>query len=512
MKKPLILIIRDGWGVTDVEKGDATKLAKTPVLHDLLEKYPHTLLQASGESVGLPAGQMGNSEVGHLNFGAGRIVYQEFTRITKSIRDGDFFNNKVFLAACDTARKNGSAIHFAGLISDGGVHSHIEHLYALLKLAKENGLSKVYVHAFLDGRDTSPTGGAEYVAALQKKMKELDVGKIATVIGRYYAMDRDSRWERVEKAYRAMVYGEGEKSSGAAAAIKASYDKNITDEFVLPTVINERDGNPVARVRPEDSFIFFNFRSDRARQITRTFVDRGFDKFKRPEGMFPHYVCITEYDASFNVPIAFPPQILANIFGETISNAGLRQLRIAETEKYAHVTFFFNGGKEIPFKNEERCLIPSPKVATYDLKPEMSAYQVMDETVKRIRAGNHDVIILNFANPDMVGHTGIIPAVVKAVETVDECVGNVLRAIKEAGGVALVTADHGNAEKMIDLDTGEPFTAHTTNPVHFILVDDDLKKANLRGGGILADVAPTMLYLLGQPVPKEMTGTNLIQK
>jgi 2,3-bisphosphoglycerate-independent phosphoglycerate mutase len=510
IKKPLVLIIRDGWGVSDVERGNATKLAKTPVLDALLKEYPHSLLQASGEAVGLPDGQMGNSEVGHLNFGAGRIVYQEFTRITKSIRDGNFFTNEVFLAACGNVLENKSSLHFAGLLSDGGVHSHIEHLYALLKLAKDQGVRSVFVHVILDGRDTSPTGGAGYVAQLQQKMKEIGIGMIATVMGRYYAMDRDNRWERVEKAYRAMVEGCGVKAKDPQEAVNASYDQNVTDEFVVPVVIVGDNGEPVATVKKEDSFIYYNFRSDRAREITRAFIRRDFDKFKRPEGMFPHYVCITEYDAAFDAPVAFPPQSLNNIFGQVVSAAGLKQLRIAETEKYAHVTFFFNGGVETPNNNEDRCLIPSPKVATYDLKPQMSAPEVTEEMVKRVRSKQYDVITLNFANPDMVGHTGIIPAVVNALEVIDASVGKVIDAIKEAGGIALVTADHGNAEKMIDPETGEAFTAHTTNPVHFIVVDDDLKSRKVQDG-ILADVAPTMLSLLGLPVPREMTGKILIQ-
>lgn len=509
-KRPVVLIIRDGWGVSDVEEGNATKLARTPVLDRLLKEYPHSTLQASGEAVGLPDGQMGNSEVGHLNLGAGRVVYQEFTRITKAIRDGDFFSNEVLIAACKNVLNNRSSLHLAGLLSDGGVHSHIEHLYALLKLAKDQGLRNVFVHVILDGRDTSPTGGAGYIAQLEGKMKEIGVGRIATVMGRYYAMDRDNRWERVEKAYRAMVEGIGVTARDPQEAVKASYEKNVTDEFVVPVVIVNEAGAPVATVRKEDSFIYYNFRSDRAREITRTFVQQDFDKFKRPDGMFPYYVCITEYDAELDVPVAFPPQSLKRIFGEVISAAGLKQLRIAETEKYAHVTFFFNGGVETPFKDEDRCLIPSPKVATYDLKPEMSALEVTDEAVKRIHSKKYDVIILNFANSDMVGHTGIIPAVVNAQQVIDTCVGRVIDAVMQEGGIALVTADHGNAEKMIDLDTGEAFTAHSTNPVHFIVVGDDLKNRKVQGG-ILADVAPTMLSLLGLPVPQEMTGKNLIQ-
>ncbi|HRZ86611.1 MAG TPA: 2,3-bisphosphoglycerate-independent phosphoglycerate mutase [bacterium] len=508
-KKPLVLIIRDGWGVSGETKGNAALVAKTPVYDALLKKYPHALLAASGEAVGLPDGQMGNSEVGHLNFGAGRIVYQEFTRITKSIRDGDFFANDVLIAACRSAREKNSSLHLAGLLSDGGVHSHMDHLYALLKLAKDQGVRNVYVHAILDGRDTSPTGGIGYVGDLLGKMKEIGAGRIATVMGRYYIMDRDNRWERVEKAYRAMVDGIGEKAADPAAAVKASYDKDVTDEFVVPVVMTQPDGAPVATVKKDDSFIFFNFRSDRAREITRTFVSRDFDKFARPKELFPHYVCITEYDASFNAPVAFPPQSLKNIFGEVISRAGLKQLRIAETEKYAHVTFFFNGGVETPFPNEDRCLIPSPKVPTYDMQPEMSAKEVTDQVVKRIQSKAYDVVILNYANPDMVGHTGNMAAVVKAVETVDACVGRVIDAVRAAGGVALVTADHGNEEKMIDLDTGEPFTAHTTNPVDFILVDDAAGGVRVRDG-ILADVAPTMLSLLGIPIPAEMTGKDLV--
>ncbi|MFC2149343.1 2,3-bisphosphoglycerate-independent phosphoglycerate mutase, partial [Candidatus Auribacterota bacterium] len=460
-KKPLLLIIRDGWGVSDLEHGNATRSAKTPVLNDLLANYPNCVLQASGEAVGLPEGQMGNSEVGHLNIGAGRTVYQEFTRITKAVQTGEIFKNKVLIDAIDNAVRNDSALYLSGLVSDGGVHSHNEHIYALLELAKRKGLTRVYVHAILDGRDTSPTGGAGYVAELEGKMREIGVGRIAVVTGRYYAMDRDNRWERVEKGYRAFVYGEGKKSKSAVEAIKGSYKEGITDEFVLPVVIENDDGTPVASVKAADSFIFFNFRADRAREITRTFIDKSFDKFDRPEGLFPHYVCLTEYDAEFDAPVAFPPQSLNNILGEVLSNNGLNQLRIAETEKYAHVTFFFNGGVEVPFKNEDRCLVPSPKVATYDMKPEMSAYEVTGELIKKIKSGKYDVIIANYANPDMVGHTGKIPAVTKALEAVDECVGKAVRAVKETGGTVLVTADHGNSDMMIDRKTGEEFTAHT---------------------------------------------------
>lgn len=504
-KKLVMLMILDGYGYSANTEGNAIYAAKTPVMDKLLEKYPHTLINASGLDVGLPNGQMGNSEVGHTNIGAGRIVYQELTRITKAIGDGDFFENDAFLKAVDNCKKHGSALHIYGLLSDGGVHSHITHMFALLELAKRSGLTKVFVHGFMDGRDVSPTSGIEYVKQLEDKMKELGVGKIGTLSGRYYAMDRDNRWERVEKAYAALVYGEGVKENSAVEAIQKSYDAGVTDEFVVPTVISDD-----AKISENDSVICFNFRPDRAREITRTLVDGDFEGFKRRNGFFPvHYVCMTQYDAKMpNVDVAFKPEELKNTFGEYISNKGLSQLRIAETEKYAHVTFFFNGGVEAPYENEDRALIPSPKVATYDLKPEMSAYEVTDEVLKRINSGKYDAIILNYANCDMVGHTGVFECAVKAVETVDECMGKVIDAVLAQGGTVCVTADHGNADQMLDPVTHDVFTAHTTNPVPFIVAGTDCE---LRSGGRLADIAPTMLELMKLDKPAEMTGESLIK-
>lgn len=503
MKKPLILIIMDGFGFGP-DNGNAIKAAKKPNLDRIFSENPITQIGASGLNVGLPDGQMGNSEVGHTNIGAGRIVYQELTRITKSIEDGDFFQNPAFVGAIDKAVKNGSALHLMGLLSDGGVHSHNSHLYALLKLAKERGCKKVYVHAFLDGRDVPPSSGSDYVADCMAEMKKIGVGEIATVMGRYYAMDRDNRWERVGKAYAAMAYGEGVQASDPVQAVKDSYQNGVTDEFVVP-VVCAKD----AAISAGDSVIFFNFRPDRAREITRTFVDPDFKGFERKKGFFPlNYVCMTQYDATMpNVDVAFRPETLKNTFAEYISGKGLTQLRIAETEKYAHVTFFFNGGVETVYPGEERALIKSPKVATYDLQPEMSAYLVTDELLKRIDSGKYDVIILNFANCDMVGHTGIFDAAKAAVEAVDTCVGKVVDDILAHNGVALITADHGNAEQMIATD-GTPFTAHTTNPVPFCVVGYPCK---LRDGGKLADIAPTMLKILGLPQPPEMTGKSIVE-
>lgn len=503
MKKPLLLMILDGYGINEQGDFNAIYKAKTPVMDSLMAGCPNTQLSASGMAVGLPDGQMGNSEVGHTNIGAGRIVYQELTRITKSIADGDFFNVKELVAAMDNAKKTGGALHLMGLLSNGGVHSHNEHLYALVEMAKRAGLTKVYVHAILDGRDVPPTSGADFVAELENKLKEIGVGKIATVVGRYYAMDRDNRWERVEKAYRAFAYGEGEYNKNAVDAVKKSYENEVTDEFVLP-VVCDKDGT----VKDGDSVVFFNFRPDRAREITRTFVDDEFKGFERPDGRRKvFYVCLTQYDVSMpNVSVAFKPQSLDNTLGAYLSKNNLTQLRIAETEKYAHVTFFFNGGVEAVSEGEDRALINSPKVATYDLKPEMSAYEVCGEAVKRIESGKYDVIILNFANCDMVGHTGVFEAAVKAVEAVDTCVGKVVDAVKSMDGVTLITADHGNADYMFEPD-GSPFTAHTTNPVPFLVVGKDVK---LRDGGRLCDIAPTMLKLLGLAQPKEMTGESII--
>ena len=504
-KKPVALIIMDGFGYNHSSYGNAIRAAKTPNLDRLLANYPHTLIGASGMDVGLPEGQMGNSEVGHTNIGAGRIVYQELTRITKSIKDGDFFSNEAFTAAVENCKKNDSALHLFGLLSNGGVHSHNSHLYGLLELAKKAGLEKVYVHCFMDGRDVPPTSGADFVAELEAKMAEIGVGKIASVMGRYYAMDRDNRWERVEKAYAAMAYGEGNKADSAVQAIKDSYAAEVTDEFVVPTVIDEN-----GKISANDSVIFFNFRPDRAREITRTFVDDDFKGFERRNGRFPvYYVCMTQYDATMpNVDIAFRPKSLVNTFGEYVAKNGLSQLRIAETEKYAHVTFFFNGGVEAPFENEDRALINSPKVATYDLQPEMSAYLVCDEVLKRIESDKYDVIILNYANCDMVGHTGVFEAAVQAVEAVDECVGKTVDAVLAKGGVALITADHGNADKMMEED-GSPFTAHTTNLVPLIIAGAG--NVEIRQGGVLADLSPTMLKILDLKQPEEMTGESIIK-
>jgi 2,3-bisphosphoglycerate-independent phosphoglycerate mutase len=503
MKKPLILIIMDGFGIGP-EDGNAIKAANKPNLDRLFSTNPTTQIGASGLDVGLPDGQMGNSEVGHTNIGAGRIVYQELTRITKSIKDGDFFRNPALTGAVDQAVSSGKALHIMGLLSDGGVHSHNSHLYALLKLAKERGCKKVFVHAFLDGRDVPPSSGKGYVEQCQKEMDKIGVGKIATVMGRYYAMDRDNRWDRVEKAYAAMVYGEGVTGSSPEKAVENSYQNKVTDEFVVPAVCEKG-----AEIQPGDSVIFFNFRPDRAREITRALVDPDFKGFERKKGFFPlHFVCMTQYDATMpNVDVAFGPEKLKNTFAEYISGKGLKQLRIAETEKYAHVTFFFNGGVETVYPGEDRALIHSPKVATYDLQPEMSAYLVTDELLKRIDSGKYDMIILNYANCDMVGHTGVFSAAKAAVEAVDKCVGKVVDAILKKGGAALITADHGNAERM-QAEDGSPFTAHTTNPVPFCVVGYPCK---LRKGGRLADIAPTMLKILGLPQPPEMTGKSIIE-
>ena len=507
-KKPVVLMILDGYGLNKTHEGNAVYEAKKPVMDRLMKECPFVEGQASGLAVGLPDGQMGNSEVGHLNMGAGRIVYQELTRITKSIQDGDFFSNEEFLAAVENCKKNNSALHLFGLLSDGGVHSHITHVYGLLELAKRNGLDKVFVHCFLDGRDTPPASGKDFVAALEEKMKELGVGKVASVMGRYYAMDRDNRWDRVELAYKALTAGEGNKGTSATELIQASYDDGKTDEFVVPAVVTGEDGNAIGTIKDNDSVIFFNFRPDRAREITRTLVDPEFDGFTRQ--FFPvTFVCNTEYDASMpNVEVAFPRVTVRNGLGEYLSQMGMTQLRIAETEKYAHVTFFFNGGSETVFPGEDRVLVPSPKVATYDKQPEMSAAEVTDKCVERIESGAYDVIILNFANCDMVGHTGVYDAAVKAVETVDSCVGRVVDATLKMGGIAMITADHGNAEQMAEPD-GSPMTAHTTNPVPFILCGAGTE---LRPNGRLADIAPTMLDVMGLACPEEMDGKTLIVK
>lgn len=503
MKKPLILMILDGFGIAP-ESGNAIKAAKKPNIDKLFAENPVTQIGASGMDVGLPDGQMGNSEVGHTNMGAGRIVYQELTRITKTINEDKLKENEAIVNAMDKALENGTALHLMGLLSSGGVHSHITHLYGILELAKKKGLENVYIHTFLDGRDVPPSSAAEFMDELLAKTKEIGIGKVATVSGRYYAMDRDNNWDRVEKTYAAMVYGEGEKAECPVCAVKNSYDKGVTDEFVVPVVV---DGG--AQVKPNDSVIFFNFRPDRAREITRTFVDPDFKGFERKNGFFPvNFVCMTQYDATMpNVDVAFKPQTLKNTLGEYVSNKGMTQLRIAETEKYAHVTFFFNGGVEKQYEGEDRILVKSPAVATYDLQPEMSAYEVTDKLVPAIESGKYDMIILNYANCDMVGHTGVFEAAVKAVEAVDTCVGRVVEAIKKMGGVALITADHGNADKMVDAD-GSPFTAHTTNPVPFCVVGYDCQ---LREGGRLADIAPTMLQIMGLEQPAEMDGVSLIK-
>ena len=503
-KKPVMLCILDGFGwVPDQTYGNAIVAAKKPNLDRLFAQYPHTTIGASGMDVGLPDGQMGNSEVGHTNIGAGRIVYQQLTLITKSIRDGSMRKNDVLVRNMKAAIDAGKAIHFMGLTGNGGVHSHIDHLFGLLDMAKDLGAKEIYVHCIMDGRDTDPHSGKEFLGEIQEKLAQLGVGKIATVVGRYYAMDRDNRWDRVEKAYAAFVYGEGEKFADPIAAIQASYDKDVTDEFVLPCITCEG-----GRVQAGDTIVFTNFRPDRAREITRAFADDAFTGFERKLGRIPvQYVCMAQYDATMpNVEVAYPPVPLTNVLGEYVAAHGKTQLRIAETEKYAHVTVFFNGGREAPFEGEDRCVIPSPKVATYDLQPEMSAYLVADECKKRIESGKYDMIILNFANCDMVGHTGIFDAAVKAVEAVDKAAGEVIDAVVAAGGAVLLTADHGNADKMYEPD-GEPFTAHTTNPVPLLAINcGDVK---LREGGVLADLAPTLLQLMELPQPEEMTGKSL---
>ncbi|MBP5193799.1 MAG: 2,3-bisphosphoglycerate-independent phosphoglycerate mutase [Clostridia bacterium] len=511
--RPVCLFIMDGYGINENTEGNAIYISGSPNVNYYAKNYPSTTLGASGLDVGLPDGQMGNSEVGHLNIGAGRIVYQELTRITKEISDGDFFRNEDLNYAVDSALKNGRKIHLYGLLSDGGVHSHNTHLYALLKLCKDKGLKEVYVHCFMDGRDVSPTSGADFVRELQAETERIGCGKIASVCGRYYAMDRDNRWERVEKAYDMLTVGTGIHAENAAEAIEESYKNEITDEFILPTNIVE-NGKPIGLIEAGDSIVFFNFRPDRAREITRAFSESEFSGFVRKTGFLdPAYVCFTRYDASFtNVRIAFKPQSLKNTLGEYLSEKGYTQLRIAETEKYAHVTFFFNGGVEAPNPNEERDLIPSPKVATYDLQPEMSAPEVTDKVIEEINSDKFDVVILNFANCDMVGHTGVLQAAVDAVTTVDSCMKKVVDTALKKGGSCLITADHGNADKMIAED-GSPFTAHTTNPVPLILVSEQPELKNVKlSSGILADIAPTLLTMMGEEIPEEMSGKCLIVK
>ena len=510
-KKPTVLMILDGYGLNNESKGNAVALAKTPVMDKLMKEYHFVKGNASGMAVGLPDGQMGNSEVGHLNMGAGRIVYQELTRITKEIQDGTFFENPALLAAVKNCKENDSALHMFGLLSDGGVHSHNTHLYGLLELAKRNGLEKVYVHAFLDGRDTPPASGKEFAEQLEAEMAKIGVGKIASVAGRYYAMDRDNNYDRVKIAYDALTKGEGNKGTSGPAAIQASYDNDKTDEFVIPTVIEE-NGAPVATIKDKDSVIFFNFRPDRAREITRAFCDDDFKGFDR-ERLDVTFVCFSDYDPTIpNKEVAFHKISITNTFGEWLAANNMTQARIAETEKYAHVTFFFNGGVEEPNKGETRILVNSPKeVATYDLKPEMSAYEVCDKLVDAIKSCEYDVIIINFANPDMVGHTGVQEAAIKAVEAVDECVGKAVDALLSVDGTMFICADHGNAEQLVDYETGEPFTAHTTNEVPFILVNYD-PAYTLAEGGCLADIVPTLIETMGKEQPKEMTGKSLLIK
>ncbi|MCQ2434641.1 MAG: 2,3-bisphosphoglycerate-independent phosphoglycerate mutase [Oscillospiraceae bacterium] len=502
-KSPVALLIMDGFGINPDVYGNAITAANTPNLDKYFKTCPNTTIGASGEDVGLPDGQMGNSEVGHTNIGAGRIVYQQLVKITKSIREGKFFENPALVAAMENAKEKGTALHLMGLLSPGGVHSHMTHLYGLCEMAKRFGLEKVYVHAFLDGRDVPPSSAAEYMAEAVAEMNKIGVGKVATVMGRFYAMDRDNAWDRVEKAYAAMVYGEGVEGSDPVQAIKDSYTNGVTDEFMLPTVTDKN-----GMISKDDSVVFFNFRPDRARQITRAYVDADFTGFARKQGFFPlHFVCMAQYDATMpNVSVAFPPEALTMTLGEYLAKCGKTQLRIAETQKYAHVTFFFNGGEEKQFDGEDRILIKSPDVETFDMKPDMSAYEVTDAVLKEIAADKFDVIILNYANCDMVGHTGIFDAAKAAVEAVDECVGKVTEAVLAKGGKVIITADHGNADKMYEPD-GAPFTAHTTFPVPFIVCGEDCK---LRETGVLADIAPTMLQLLGLPQPAEMTGTSMI--
>lgn len=511
MKKRVMLVIMDGLGYGRDYPGNAVNLANKPNLDRFIKEYPNTSIKASGLDVGLPDGQMGNSEVGHLNIGSGRVVYQDLSLITKEIKEGQFFENETLLNAVKSAKDNNKALHLLGLISEGGVHSHINHVYALLELAKRNGLNEVYVHAFLDGRDVSPTAGRTDIENLLNKMNEIGVGKLSTITGRYYAMDRDKRWDRVEKAYDAMTISEGKKTEIPLESIEEEYAKGITDEFMTPTVVYE-NGEPVSTIDDGDSIIFFNFRPDRAREMTRALVDIGFDGFDRKKTVNTNYVTMTEYDKTItNVNVAYAPKQILNTFGEVVSRAGLKQLRMAETEKYAHVTFFFNGGVEQPYENEERILVPSPKVATYDLQPEMSAYEVKDIVVSKMKAQDPDVIVLNFANPDMVGHTGVIEAAVKAVETIDTCVGQIAEVALEYGYDLLLTADHGNSEQLIDYETGKPFTAHTTNIVPLIYISND-KDVSLLNDGKLSDLAPTMLDILNIEQPAEMTGHTLINR
>ena len=504
-------MILDGWGQRENQQDNAICMAHPRNFYDLWDAYPHTLLECSGNAVGLPRGQMGNSEVGHLNIGAGRIVFQEITRITQAIEDRSFFANPAFLKAMDHARRHNGTVHLMGLISDGGVHSELTHLFALLELCKEQNVNSVFVHAFLDGRDVAPQSAMQYINLLENFMHQLGIGRIASIGGRFYGMDRDNRWERIEKAYQSIVLGEGPQAAKAQAAIERSYEARISDEFMEPVVIVDGQGQPIGRIRDGDSVIFFNFRADRARQISHSLLDKAMDKFERKIVPAIHYVCMTQYDAGLDAPVAFPPQNLDNTLGEVLSAAGLAQLRIAETEKYAHVTFFFNGGVEQANPGEDRILIPSPKVATYNLQPEMSAYEVTRRVLEEIDRDFYDVVIMNYANPDMVGHTGVLEAAVKAVTTIDDCLIQVVNKVREKKGKTIITADHGNCEMMTDAANGCPFTAHTTNQIPCILIDDRLKGRELREGS-LRDIAPTMLDLMGLPVPAEMTGSTLLKK
>ncbi len=509
---PLVLIIMDGWGCAPAGPGNAVSLANTPVMDSLVAKYPHTLLEASGTRVGLPAGQMGNSEVGHLNIGAGRVVYQDLVRISMAIQDGSFFKNPAFLKAIEHVRSRGSKLHLLGLLGPGGVHSHVDHLYALLSLAAQHQLPRVEVHCIMDGRDTLPTSGLGFIRELEGRIKQLGSGRIATVSGRYYTMDRDRRWDRVEKAYRMMVYGEGESGPSAEEIVQASYDKGVTDEFILPSVVRETpEKGQESLISQGDALIFYNFRTDRTREITRSLVLDDMPYFNRgPKIEDLLVVTMTDYEEGLPVTVAYPADNVEHTLAQTLSEQGLRQFHTAETEKYAHVTFFLNGGREVVFPGEDRMLVPSPKVPTYDLQPEMSAPGVCEVVSNIVKQGDHQFVVVNFANGDMVGHTGVIPAAVKAIETVDGCVGQIVREVLAKDGVVLVTADHGNAEEEIDPDAGGPFTAHTTNPVPFLIVGNHIQGMKLRSGGALCDIAPTILQLMGIPQPKEMTGRSLI--
>ncbi|BDU50138.1 2,3-bisphosphoglycerate-independent phosphoglycerate mutase [Haliovirga abyssi] len=513
MKKPVMLMILDGWGINNnLDEKNAIRESNPENFNNYWNSYPHTTILASGEAVGLPEGQMGNSEVGHLNIGSGRVIYQPLVKISKEIKDGNILKNEALLNAMNSAKENNKTLHLMGLLSDGGVHSHIEHLFGLLDMAKTLGVESVAVHAILDGRDTPPKSSVNYVKKLQEKIKEIGIGEIATISGRYYTMDRDNRWDRIEKAYDAIVNGAGDKTFNPVKSIELAYEDDITDEFIKPTVVSDKAGNPLNPIKNGDSVIFFNFRPDRAREITRAINDKKFDNFTRLNNPKVNFVCMTQYDITIEAPVAYTPESLDNVLGKVISDKGLKQLRTAETEKYAHVTFFFNGGVEEPFKNEDRKLVSSPKVATYDMKPEMSAYEVTDGLLEALDEDKYDMIIVNYANTDMVGHTGVFEAAEKAVKAVDECIAKVIEKVKSKDGIVFITADHGNADLMEDPKTHIPFTAHTINPVPFIVVSDELKNVKLRNDGKLSDIAPTMLGVMGIEKPKEMTGKNLIEK